>query len=271
MKQVISAWVFLFSLNAFSCEINQTRDVISLSGPITHLLFELKLLKTPVMAISEFHGINPKDFSGKILKGGMFLSPQVLKTLKNPLIFFDESLEQRKTIKRLDIQGIELKTKNLDPFEVYHLSKDKLSPYLKNCETELSLLQKKVDGVKLEVEKSKKLNGYYFFYLGEIKKDERKPNLIMIDNFVLTFLKNKLLETYPSQLNYVPWSEKVVHDYQKKKTFFIGLVTSSQSEKRSLELKQVSEREFNFYHPALLVPGLAQINFLKELVSKLPQ
>lgn len=269
MKQVISTCLLLISFKCFSCELNYPSDIISLSGPITHLLLELKLLKVPVVAISEFHGIDQKQFSGIIFKGGLFLSPQVLKNLKQPLIFFDESLEQRKTINKLELKGVELITKNLDPFEVFELSKLKLIPYLKNCDSELAKIQIKIVEIKKVIERSKKRDGYYFFYLGEIKKEGRRPNLIMIDNFVLTFVKNKLIKTYPSQLNYVPWSEKIIHEYEKKKTYSIGLVTSSIG-KNQLELKKVSENEFNYYHPALLVPGLAQINFLQELLEKLP-
>lgn len=272
MKLVISVLFFLVNSLSFSCEINRTTDIISLSGPITHLLRELNLLKKPVVGISEFNGISEKEFSGTIFKGGMFLSPQALKSLNRPLLFFDESLEQRKTIKKLGLDGIELITKNQDPFQAYELSKQKLLPYLKNCQEQLIVLQKKVETIKSNIAKSEKYPGRYFFYLGAIKKDGRRPNLIMIDNFVLSLLNNQLIKTYPSPLNYVPWSEKIIHQYeqnQMEKVFSIGLVTSAK-EKTGLELTKVSDHEFNFSHPALLVPGLAQVNFLEELVRKLP-
>lgn len=269
MKLVISL-IFFWTAWANACEIKSKSDIISLSGPISHLLKELNLLKKPVLAISEFHGISSDEFSGEILKGGMFLSPQVLKRLNSPIIFFDESLEQRKTVQKLALQGIELATKNLDPFSVYELSKKKMLPFLSNCEKELENLDQKVSSIEDKISKTTKREGYYFFYLGEIYPDKKKPNLIMIDNFVLLLQNLKIIKTYPSTLNYVPWSSKVIEEFNQKKTFSIGTVTSKASKNPQLILKKVSDKEFNFYHPSLLVPGMAQINFLAELVEKLP-
>lgn len=270
MKQVISVFLYLFAFESSACEINSTSQIISLSGPITHLLYELKLLKAPVIGISEFHGIAPEEFLGKIFKGGLFLSPQVLRNLKQPVIFFDESLEQRKAMTKLELKGIELITKNQDPFEVYDLSKKKLVPFLKQCEVQLAQIDLKVLKVKELLQKSRKRDGFYFFYLGEIQKNKRKPNLIMIDSFILSLQKLSIIKTYPSQLNYIPWAEKVVNEYQSKKTFSIGLVTARPMKHPRLEVKAISENEFNLYHPALLVPGIAQINFLQDLLEKLP-
>ncbi|MFZ4714062.1 MAG: hypothetical protein ACOYL6_10135 [Bacteriovoracaceae bacterium] len=265
MKISLTFFLFLSLLtikDSFAlCSLKDDHPILSLSGPITHILKELNLLKK-VKAISLFHGISKNDFTGDRLGGGIFLSTDYIKKFSKPVLFFDESLEMRKNFKDLNLMAHEVKTRNMDPFEAYEHSLKILLPYLKHCENEITSINKWVNEIKIRFEKKSALKKTYLFYLGGIPKVGRKPNLIMVDNFVLYFKKRKLMATYPTELNYASWSEKVLAELKKGPYLEVGLINGGSEQ---LEFQSISDGEKNIIQQSLLIPGLAQIKVIEPL------
>ncbi len=272
MRQVIKAKLlitFFLSFSTFACEFNTPQPVLSLSGPISHLLKRLDLLGHPqVKAISIFHGIGASDFKGDRLGGGVFLSGDYLKKFSSPLVFIDESMELRKNLEHQKLLPIEIKTRNLDPFQAYKISLEKLAPYLKGCEKKITNMELYVADQMKRSRSFTKLKGTFIFYLGELRGVGRPPNLIMVDNFVLWFKNKILLETYPTKLNYAPWSEKVMKILLKGKVIEIGLI-NKETKDNLLVVQTLSKTKINLIHPSLLIPGIAQIDLLQPLWEKL--
>lgn len=271
MKLVISSIFFLFSLNVFSCEIQKLNsEVISLSSVVTYIFKDLKLL-SQVKAVSSFHGLNQQDFSGELLQGGVFISNQYWKKFNNPLIFFDESKDLKNKFKNKNLSSVEVISRGLDPFEVNKLGIELVKPFLSGCEKGYAQLNATEESVKKNLSKLPNFSDkvIYVFYLGEISKFKRQPNLVMIDSFILWLKKNKNLKTYPSEKNYISWSSLVMNKLEKEgRVVSIGLNMSTKNED-NLEIKKITDDSYNFYHPKLLLPGLPSILLLPRLSKAL--
>lgn len=210
-------------------------------------------------AISTFHGIDKKDFSGELLGGGLFLSSKYLKKFSEPLIFYDKSRELKANLEKAGmINLVEFDSRNLNPFKVIEKLQETLKPFLKNCK----LPKKSTDYLKdlerffVDKQGSKKK---VIFFLGEILKDRKPPQQIMVnDGLVLYLIENSIIKTYPSKLAYVPWSEKTLRSF--KDYLWVGL-----SGKGDEGVKILSSTRMNFYSKTALIPGWSQLLFLEKI------
>ena len=79
------------SINIAFGKCHIEKSIVSLSGPMTHFLEELDLVRDEnLKAISKFHPLK-KEFKGEVLAGGLFLSPQVFHKYKDALIVFEKA------------------------------------------------------------------------------------------------------------------------------------------------------------------------------------
>ncbi len=250
------------------------KKIVSLSGPITQLLKEMDLLNDPMLkAISIYNMIEKKHFNGHFIGGGLLLSPKFLQKLGAGVLFFDESREMKRTLGKIKkIKIVELRSVGDDPFVVYEQSKRILIPYLKGCSLVLKKLDSRISKMKetlSAMRRSKRTNKKIFFYLGKIQNGHRRPNILMNrDGFVLSLINLGIIQSYPSKLKYLPWSEKIVNKFKEKNDLVeIGLVANIKYKK--LVMSKETPNLFNVYHPTMLIPGIAQIFFLMEFLPEL--
>lgn len=264
MLKVFSA---LFSLilisSSYACALKQDKKLVSLAAPITSFLEELHLLDDPALdSISVFHATKNKKV--KRLAGGIFLSAKSMSKYRNHVIFYDASRELQRLMKKSSIvNAIEVDTRGIDPFDANEKSLALLSPYLSGCKKKLEKLNKKIAAIKVKVAKLKFGERAYVFFLGEFKKGQRPPELVMVnDGFVRYLAERNQMKTYPGDLAYVPWSQRVLSKLGNR--ISIGISESSDEE---LNLKKVSANVFNISKMGALSPGLGQVYFLEDFSS----
>ncbi len=271
MKLVFSLSLLIVTSNLFACEFLPKQNIISLSGPAIHFFFNLGLINDKrLKIISKFSGFTDKDFNGELVAGGIFLSSKLIKKHKNSLIIFDNSREQRRAIKRSNIAGyLEVDTAG-DPFVVYQKLKKQLMSLTTGCQKNILKLQKQVDLIKTNISSLKNKDVMYLFYLGKVI-NKRRPQLLMLnDGFVKYLIINKKINSYPSKLTYVSWSSKIIRNLEKKgKVIHVGLNNIRKHKKQSIYQVSFDQKgqNINVYGPSLLIPGLPQIFFLKDLVD----
>lgn len=250
----------LLSEVSLACSLN-TKGIISLSGPVSTYLDQLKIVND-LEAISSFHPI--KNFKGVKLAGGLYLSTSTLKSMEGKIVFFDKSRELKKVLERFPkIKSIELDSRRKTPREVIEQSAELLKPYLKNCDEEKSLLDKHVSQLETHIRSHSKKIRESIFFLGHIS--EKLPDTILSnDGFVYWLKKEGLMESYPTDLEYVNWSMKVISPLRGKFLFF-GVEDSFSSGLMKVEKK--AEKVFNVSYPGALTPGYTQLEFMKFLVD----
>lgn len=260
--------IFSFNLSA-KCRLKKN-SYVSFSGPITHFLKELKILSDPSLkAISSFSMIQKDEFGGDILGGGLLISPKYLKNYPGAVVFFDNSREIKRALQRIDkVKGIEVSTRGLDAFASFEKSKEILRPYLEGCEVRISKIDRDILAIKKSIKQMPFISKRIVFYLGEIRSGEKLPNLAMNrDGFVLSLIDAGKLDSYPSTLKYVSWSEKVINGLKKNGNLLeVGLVPNEQF--RTPIVKKVAPQSFNIYSDTMLIPGLPQVRFLQYMVNK---
>lgn len=263
MRRAFSLALFLITLKgALACKLVPSKTYVSFSAPITHLLEELKLLEDKSLkAISNYHSVQ----NSKVRKvhGGIFLAPKKLMQMKDSIVFYDESRELSRTLKYSDVKGaVEVVTRDLDPFKAFDSSVQKLSPYLLGCNQVLRELKDKIDRINKEALKKNLPKKTFVFYLGKISKTGKKPKLLIANDGIVKFLKEKLsMLSYPSNLSYVPPSSRILGGLSK--TISIGLYES----RDKLELTEVSTDTYNIGYPNSLKPGITQVYFLEEILK----
>lgn len=295
MKFFKIAVIFLLSIqtpkNIFAnCRLKN--NLVSLSGPISHLLYQFNLLgqdqEYKVKAISTYNGFNEKDYSGKILPGGIFLSRGAIKEIGHSPLFFDRSEKLRTLFEKLKLESkenlgttIEVDTFGKDPIETFEKCYQLLAPYLLGCE---DLYKKEKERQKRLIEKiqenKNKDDFIILFYLGEFFKKGRYPGRLMVnDSLALFFKRRQIMGGYPSHLSYVPWSEKIIQDLrnQKKRVIHVGLTgrkkdLSDPFDKVKIEsYEDKGEHFINIYGAGVLIPGVYQIKVIEEIYPLLSQ
>jgi hypothetical protein len=226
------------------------------------LLEELKLLGQ-LEAISVFHPI--KDKKIKRLAGGIFLRPQVFgkSSLKKKIVFFDQSLEMRKNLSKVeDINIVEVFTRKLGAFESFNVSVEILQSFLEGCDKSIAELRKKINIIKAQLVK-KKFNNTILFYLGQFSSFKKDPDLLIVgDGFVEDLKSIAKLKTYPSPLEYVPWSSKIMKAIPKD-SLHIAVADSVDESKFLL----VEKNKFNLKFRGALSPGIRQVYLIEYLLG----
>ena len=252
---------FLFLIEGtLACSLN-TKGIISLSGPVSTYLDQLGIVNE-LDAISSFHPV--KNFKGVKLAGGLYLSTSTLKSMEGKTVFFDKSRELKKVLERFPkIKSIELDSRRRTPREVIEQTAEVLKPYLKNCDEKKSSLNNHISQLENHIRSNSKKIRESIFFLGHIS--EKLPDTILSnDGFVYWLKKEGLMESYPSDLEYVNWSMKVISPLRGK-YFFMGLEDSFNTGLMKVEKK--TDKVLNVSYPGSLTPGYTQLEFMKFLVD----
>ena len=263
---VLLASILLNISTAISCDFrSEVKSVYSLSGPVTLILKDLGLIKNKKLkGVSIFHPVAKKDFQGRFLPGGVFLSHETIKGLAGSVLFYDESRELNRIFFRYEgIRAVEIKTRSLTPLEVMESMEKQLTPYLIGCD-----LRKLTNNLNMRLKELKKLarkDSTFLFFLGLIQNN-KFPELIMVqDGIVKWMIQEKLIKTYPSQLPYVNWSARILNNLPRD-TYKVGLRDSGSS--METELKK-DNYIINLTYPGALIPGSGQVEaiiyFFKNL------
>ena len=263
-KYFILFFLFFQLQHSNACSLKSENEYYSLSGSVS-MLFEFMGLEKDKQfkAISVFHPV--KNFKGKKLGGGIFLSPKVFKGKKTGIVFYDESKELKKSLNKIaEIKSIEVKTRGLNSFESTLKSLKKVRPFLKGCEKQLAKVEKYVDSVNDKINQWK-ISKKILFFLDHINNDKKLPQTIMInDGFVLTLIhKNKIL-TYESPLSYVAWSAKLI---QSKYADYIRVGVKESSELDQINIQKIDKKHYNLTYRGALIPGISQLKLLEEFTG----
>ncbi|HLT23063.1 MAG TPA: hypothetical protein VKZ84_06460 [Bacteriovoracaceae bacterium] len=261
MKILISISLFFLVLGkAYSCELI-TKKIISLSGPVSTYLDQLGIIDQ-VEGISFYHPI--EKFKGTRFPGGVYLSTATLRTFEGKVVFFDKSRELKKVLNRFPkVKAIEVDSRRKTPREVIELTESLLAPYLKECTKQKVELKERVARLEEDIKKNISKIKQSVFFLGKIST--KIPETVLSnDGFVYWLKKEKLLESYPSDLEYLNFSMKIVSALRGKFNFF-GLQDSYDGGEKSIE--KVSDKNFNVKYPGALTPGYTQLEFLKYLLN----
>ena len=263
--KVISLLLFLFTFKAYACELK--KPTYSLSGPITMILEELDLLNDKnLKAISVFHPV--KDYQGKRLGGGIFLSAKILKSLNSSVVFFDKSEELKRSLgKHKKLKLVEVNTRSMSAYKATIVSIEKIWSHLKNCSKKVEALEENVFQLWKEVEKNnfEPSHNKLIFFIDEISSIKKLPRTAIVNDGVpKSFLVKKKIKTYKTPLEYVNWSSKMMNkQYIKYKK--IGLVDAKDEK---LRIQQLDSLHYNLYYRGALTPGIRQLRLASELIKK---
>lgn len=256
MKLVISFLFFVCS--SLACELNSQNDYVTLSAPMSTLMKKLRVLSR-VRLISTFH---PYEEKIKKVSGGIFLRGDKINLKENTILFFDESKELERNLKKTIAQKVIVKTRGLSSIQSTRYLINKLSPYLKNCKKRIDLLQLEIEKMKERIS-SFKFKDTFLFYLGGISKDLKNNSMLIThDGFLLDLKENKSFKTYPSTTAYTNWSAKILKELKNKK--YYGLKKSSKK-----KIHKLKSKYFNINYPGILIPGYSQVEFLNFFLDSL--
>lgn len=261
----MSSWIktlsffLLLSFRTQACDFRpEIQKVFSLSGPVTTAFKELGLLNHPKLkGISVFYPASPQEFTGMVIPGGIFLSPETKKVFAGSTLYFDQSRELKKLFSSsIGVNPIEVISRNLVPREVSQEVIKLLKPVLTGCELKLQAYLLKTYSLeeKLLSKIIKPLP--VVFFVGEFVHG-RLPEMVMANDGVVKWLrlKNKL-ETYPSELNYVNWSARIMNSLPKS-TYRVAIKDAGRNSIASF--KQHSPSEISVIYPGGLIPGINQL------------
>lgn len=235
------------------------------------LLEDLGLLKDKnLKAISIFHPV--KEYSGKSLGGGIFLSSKAFKKFPNMVVFYDSSKELTKSLKRNhSIQSIEVSTRGMNLLDISNYTMLLLAKYLsKSCLSKKLAWQQKVHNIEAKIDKRIKSKKYMkhrkiLFFIDEITDARRLPPILMVNDSISKFLtKKSFIKTYISPLAYLPWSSKLLKNNYKNYVR-VGLVNSNSDK---LMIKQLDKLHYNIFYRGVLIPGIRQLYFIDQLMEK---
>jgi hypothetical protein len=260
MMKILFSFYFFFTTLSYACRLS--KPIISLSAPVTDILEIFNLLQDPLLkGISVFHTV--KDYKGKKISGGIFLSEKELIETSSQY-FIDQSLDLRKKLNRtLKLPVIEVQTNGLDPFKQLDLALESLFPFFEKCE------KQKADFLNLKNEKRLKFiqappfTTELYFFLGEKIKNRWPSQMMVHDGPVKWWIDHKKVQTYTTTFAYVPWSEKWKQTLKGNEKFIF--LVQSQSLK-DLEIK-IEGNDIFLRGPKVLAPGWGQIEWMEKLLE----
>jgi hypothetical protein len=261
--------------NLDQCRLDKNFKYISLSGPVSLLLEELELLDDlSLQALSSLHPLKEFPQGKEKIAGGIFLAEKTIDSFKEKVVWFDHSqniqivLENSKKQKFAHHWHL-LNWNKLSLKKSLSQSLEAIKKYLLDCDEKIRLLESSLNQsyLKLENLRSKIKNRPLIFFLGELKLNFY-PSLIMLrDGFVIDLLDNNL-QSYPSNLAYVPWSQSELKKLKKLNAIFIGLNSlMSANESDRLEVKKLQHHHLNFSQRGLLIPGIGQWRFFVSFLD----
>ena len=245
-----------------------------LSAPVATVLNALGLLNRPeIVVASHVLGLNAFNPKTKLLPHTLFLSGQSLKELEGTVVFYDQSRELKKTLKNVAVQKlIEVKTRDLDPFEVVDLIVKQLLPLTDQCQEEFATFAKLMSDTKVKCQNLQIPSGVLIFLLGDWKSGGAMPELMMNNDGPMIFLRKNMSRTYyPSTLAYLAPSQKILEKLKaKERLLFVGLSSQDRHTFVSdVRTNADGSKVLNIFRPEFLIPGFPQVMFLFELQSLL--
>lgn len=265
MSVMLKLLLAVISLSAYgACDFkSHIKHVNSLSGSATVVLKELGLLNNPrLRGISIFNPIAKSDFKGRIYPGGVFLSSSSIADFGGGMLIYDESRELRKVLSPISsIHAIEIKTRNLTPWDVQEGVLKEMSFLLEGCESAISSLRIKTKNLEQKILSQIKNRPSVVFYLGEIKNNRRPELVIVQDGVVKWLVQNNKIITYPSDLSYVSWSAKIINSLPIS-TLHVGIKDSG---REMIKTFKKDGQNITLTYPGALVSGLTQLEAIDYL------
>lgn len=258
MKNLIVIFSLFTSYNLLAkCELK--KPIVSLSASISSIIRELGLEGSPnLIATLKFHNIKP--VKGKQLVGGLYFSSAEIKSWKSSHIFFDESKKFEKELALIPSQQkSKVYTRGITPMALVSTTLNLLKEYLDGCDQEMTNLNQRV----LRIEKSiaakfKDYNKRILLFLGNC--DKSRPRMLMVHDGIIEYLVSKFkAKTYPSDLSYVYWSEKVLSRFADEDIVNICADNSYKKVHKNKNTIKISARR-------ILSPGLDQLLAFNELL-----
>lgn len=270
MRIFLSLFLLLYSFTTLAqCRFNsKAKGIVSLSGIATVIIKELGLLADPQLkGISVFNPVAENEFKGVIFPGGIFLSQQLLNDLSGRTVFYDESRDLKKILKtREQVNPIEIKTRNFTPVEVTEKALAVIGPYLEKCDDQIQKLKEELIQLQNELKIKLPQKTHVVFFLGEIKK-KKLPELVIVQDGVMKWLiENNYIRTYPSELSYVNWSQKILSTLPEN-SMYVGLKDSARQMQKSVV--KIDNKKMNVIFPGALVPGITQLRAFVYWVNNL--
>lgn len=260
IKILLSSFILLAS-HLRACEL-VNKNIVSLSGPVSTYLSELGLVDE-LQGISTYHPI--KNFKNRKYPGGIYLSTATLKEFEGKIVFYDRSREFRKALNRFPkITAIEVDSRRKTPKEVIDLGHSLVKDYLKDCDDRVQSINDRVRGLEKYIKENISKIKHSVFFLGKINGTKLPETVMANDGFVYWLKKEKTMESYPSELEYLNWSMKIVASLRDK-YFFFGIQDSFKDGEKMIE--KVSPLSYNVKYPGALTPGYTQLEFVKYLID----
>lgn len=263
MKLFLSL-IFCLSFSAWG-DCHLKHPLYSLAGPSTTILKSIGLLGDKnLKGISSFNPISQKDYSGPRIGGGIFLSRREEKVFNGVEVIYDHSRELDRYFKGREYSSVGIDSIGMTPHLVVEKVLSILTPRLEGCETEVeNLLKKNADLKFIKFKRKMKI----IFFLGAISKEKRLPELVIgNDGFVTAFKQTGQIETYPSELNYIRWSQKILKSLSSD---FLYVGISEPKDQKEISFKKLDKNHFNIIFPGALTPGQTQLELMSYIVKNL--
>lgn len=258
-KLILLSLISLLSTFTLACSFKE--PVISLSGPMTLLIEDLGLIHDKnLKGISVFNPV--KEYKGERYGGGVFLGEKFFKN-KSSLIFFDKSKSLESLFTKNNYSKFKIvDTRNKSPFVVVEELLKILIPILDiNCGERLKAYKHKISTLENSDVFKTKISMKALFFLGEVIR-EKLPEQVIVNDGIVSFLKQRGLETYKSKLDYASWSSKLLKTVYKDYTY-IGLKDSKAD---VIKIERLGEKHINLSFRGIFIPGIAQIKFLSQFL-----
>jgi len=262
--------MLLVSVNVFSkCKL--TRDIVSLSGPVSFYLLELDLINDPKLrAVSLYHDFLHDKYKGRWIGGGIYLSTKEFKKISGEYeIFLDESLEMRKRIEKLkkkipSVRSAQwIKTRGKSALAIVDELNFLIKKNTQGCEEKIGEIKRKISDTLTRLMNFKFLPMKHLFYLGVVKNFQNKKIMVANDLFLVNLKKNSSFQYYPTSLEYLSPSSKTLKAMEEESIVF-GL---NSNKKEKFEYISNKKNIYNIFSYGLLAPGLSQIYFISELLD----
>lgn len=263
MKLSLSLILF-FSFSTWG-ECHLKGPLYSLSGPSTTILRKLNLLSDKnLRGISTFNPIPANEYKGSRLGGGLFLSRREDKIFAGAEVIYDQGRELDRYFKNRPYPSMSIESMGLTPEEVVQKTISLLEPRLEGCNEKIvELLAENKKLVEAKFSQPKKI----IFFLGQISQQKKLPEMVIgNDGFVLAFKKQGQIDTYPSELHYVRWSQKIIKALDEN-FIFVGI--SESKDQKASSLTRIDQRHFNIVFPGSLTPGQSQLELMSFIVKNL--
>ncbi len=229
------------------------------------ILRKLNLLSDiNLKGISTFNPIPANEYKGPRLGGGLFLSRREDKVFAGAEVIYDQGRELDRYFKNRPYPSMSIESMGLTPEEVIQKTITLLRPRLVNCEERVTaLLSENKKLIEAKFNQLKKI----VFFLGPISSQKKLPEMVIgNDGFVLGFKKQNQIHTYPSELHYVRWSQKMIEALDKN---FIFIGVSEPKDQKTSSLIRIDQRHLNIIFPGALTPGQSQLELMSFIVKNL--